>query len=73
MNKLYSRLANDSNLSGIVSGFGLTLMGAGLMLLSIGTYYKGVHTGVEARDQYYYEKEIKEYENRQGGCNKDSL
>lgn len=62
MNKLLSNLANNEKLSTAVMLTGLGLSIAGNALMYIGVYYLALRKGVEIRDNFYYEEEVKKYE-----------
>lgn len=63
--KILSVLANDTRIANAVIVAGIALAGVGHILIMYGSYFKGLKTGVELRDDYYYQKEIREYESRE--------
>ncbi len=60
--KLLTKIANNRRASNALTYGGITLVAIGNILAIYGAYYRGVNNGVEARDEYYYQKEIKDYE-----------
>lgn len=60
--KMLSKIANDSFLSNLCIFGGITLASIGHIMIAYGSYYRGLHYGVEIRDEYYYQKEIENYE-----------
>lgn len=64
MNKLLSCLVNDEKIQKMVLVGGVALSAIANTAVFVGVYYLALHKGVELRDAYYYENEVKEYEER---------
>lgn len=62
MNKLLTKIANSSKLQKATVLSGCTLATISNVLVFVGVYYIALKKGVELRDQYYYEEEVKKYE-----------
>ena len=62
MNKLLTKLANDSRLTKGVVGAGLAMSIISNVIIFVGVYYTALNKGVELRDEYYYQEEVKKYE-----------
>ena len=62
---LLSKIANSPTIANTLVISGIIFTTVGNVLVMYGAYYRGVKRGVEARDDYYLQKEIKEYENEQ--------
>lgn len=65
MLSLLSEIANRPAVANALVISGIIFTTLGNVLVMYGSYYRGVKNGVEARDDYYLQKEIKEYEKRQ--------
>lgn len=65
MLSLLSKVANRPTVANALVISGIISTCIGNVLIMYGSYYRGVKNGVEARDDYYLQKEIKEYEKRQ--------
>ena len=61
-NRPLTILANSPKLSGVMIVSGIIFGALSNVLVMYGAYYKGLNSGVEARDDYYYKKEMKAYE-----------
>ena len=62
MNKLLTKVANSSKLQKATVLSGCALATISNVLVFVGVYYIALKKGVELRDQYYYEEEVKNYE-----------
>lgn len=58
----FSKIANNEKLADGLVYFGI-LGSIACTMISVGAaYLRGMRRGVDIRDDYYYEKEVKEYE-----------
>ena len=62
MNKLLTKIANNSKLQRATVLSGCALATISNVMVFVGVYYIALKKGVELRDQYYYEEEVKSYE-----------
>lgn len=64
INGLLTKVVNSKHMAGGIILLGIIFSGLGVVSVMYGAYYKGVKNGVDARDEYYYQKEIKDYEQK---------
>jgi hypothetical protein len=57
MNKLLTKIVNDSKLQKVILGTGFTLATLSNLLIYVGVYYSALKKGVELRDEYYESEE----------------
>lgn len=61
-----SRIANDEKAASALVFIGVALGTLAEILIFTGAHYQALHKGVEIRDDYYFEKEKKAYEEKYG-------
>lgn len=62
MNKLLTKMVNNEALSKGVVLTGLAMSIVSNVVVFVGVYYTALHRGAELRDEYYYQEEVKKYE-----------
>lgn len=65
MNKFLTKLVNNDKLSMGVVGAGLAMSIVSNVIVFVGVYYTALHKGVELREEYYYQEEVRRYEENQ--------
>ena len=65
MNKLLMKLANDERISKGVVLTGMAMSIVSNVIVFVGVYYTALHRGAEIRDEYYYQEEVRRYEENQ--------
>lgn len=65
MNKFLTKLVNDEHLSMGVVATGLAMSIVSNVIVFVGVYYTALHKGAELRDEYYYQEEVRKYEENQ--------
>ena len=61
-NKALTVLANNPILSDTLTFGGIIFATVGNIMILYGSFFRGLNKGVETRDNYYYEKEMTDYE-----------
>lgn len=66
MKNFLNRLANNRKLSSALAFAGIVGACVCNIVTIVSIYYNGMRKGVDDRDDYYYEKEMKAYKERYG-------